>query len=208
MNKIKVVSFYTQTGVYPELSKRLEKSCQKYGVPITLVSKPDLGSWVKNCGYKSSFILEELNNTPDGECIVWVDSDGRFESTPYLLIDTEADFGVRAEPGGRKKTPAGREEISLPKHWPSSLTPAWFNSGTIFLRKCPKVIELCTEWRNLTQLKVCDWDQWTLQEAWSNTQPKTEWLPREYCQIDKLHGRDRAVILHDLASTIQGVNRK
>ena len=208
MNKVKIISYYTNTGIYPEFVKRLKDSCERFSLPYEIRRRDDQGSWVDNCNYKINYIIEQLQLAQDNECLVWIDADARIMQHPYLFMVTDKDFGIRAEPGGRKKTPAGREEIELPKNWPYELSPAWFNSGTIFLRKTNTITKLCEEWFNLKQQAQRSWDQWTLQQAWCNVKPETEWFPREYCQINKLHGMNKAVVLHDLASTMQKVNRK
>ena len=129
-------------------------------------------------------------------------------SYPYLFLDTPMDFGVRGEPGARKKTPVGREEIELPKNWPLQTELMWFNSGTMLFRKCNSTIRMVERWLELSKSMTRAWDQWSLQQAWADVQPATEWFPRTYCQIDRLHGRDKAVVLHDLASVMQRVDRK
>ena len=208
MNTFKIISYYTNTGVYPELVKRLKDSCERFSLLYEIRKKDDCGSWVDNCNYKIIYITEQLNLVKDGECVVWIDADARLMDYPHTFNLTDKDFGIRTEPGARKKCPIGREEIELPKNWPKELHPSWFNSGTIFFRKCSALMDLCADWLRLKNENNRSWDQWTLQQAWCNTKPQTEWFSREYCQINKIHGMDKAVVLHDLASVIQKVNRK
>ena len=73
--------------------------------------------------------------------------------------------------------------------------------------KTEQIIKLLNNWVSI-QTGTNKWDQWSLQEAWANVQPKTEWFPREYCQIKKLHKANNAIILHELGSVLQKVNRK
>jgi len=204
MNEFKIVSFYTPNGVYPEMAERLKKSCSSLGVSFDIQKKNDLGSWVKNCAYKAQFIYERLLDTENNKCILWVDSDAVVKKYPYTILDTDKDFAIRTRPGARKIKPVGREYITLPSGWEG--TPAWFESGTIFFRKTDQVMNMVKEWIELGNNNN-KWDQWTLQEAWCKHKPATEWLPLSYCQINKMHGQDGAVILHDLASVIQKVNR-
>lgn len=206
-NKIKVISFHTDDSFYTSMAKKLEESCNKFNLIYEIQTIQSKGSWVNNCGYKANFILEKLQQQNQGECVVWIDSDAKVMQHPSLFFSTENDFGIRAEPGGKTKKPSSRETISLPEKWPNTVSPRWFNSGTIFLRNVPSVLSLMKEWISL-QTGTNKWDQWTLQEAWANTQPKTEWFPREYCQIKKLHKENGAIILHELASVLQKVNRK
>jgi len=206
-NKIKVISFHTDDSFYTSMAKKLEESCNKFNLIYEIETIQSKGSWVNNCSYKANFILEKLQQQNQGECVVWIDSDAKVMQHPSLFFSTENDFGIRAEPGGKTKKPSSRETISLPEKWPDTVSPRWFNSGTIFLRNVPSVLSLMKEWIFL-QTGTNKWDQWTLQEAWANTQPKTEWFPREYCQIKKLHKENGAIILHELASVLQKVNRK
>ena len=203
-NNIKVVCFHTPTGIYPTMADRLKQSCSALNVPIQIDVIDDAGSWVKNCGYKSEYIRQKLLETNDGDCILWLDADARLMAQPTMLINCKEDFAIHARPGGTRIKPAGREEISLPAKW--NLSPMWFESGTILVRRTPQVLVMVELWQKLTA-DGNKWDQWTLQEAWTEIQPPTLWLPRSYCQIHKLHGDKDAVILHDLASVIQRVNR-
>jgi hypothetical protein len=204
INDLKVVCFYTPNGIYPEMANRLKSSCDRFQINNQIQQKSDLGSWVRNCGYKSDFLYEQVTSLKEGECILWLDSDAVIVSRPDLLYSCEHDFAIHARPGGRTIRPAGREEITLPEKW--NLEPKWFESGTVFIRKTKQTVDMLALWKKLTA-EGNRWDQWTLQEAWSEIQPNTLWLPRSYCQIHKLHGDKDAVILHDLASVIQKVNR-
>jgi hypothetical protein len=198
-------TFYTN-DYYLEQTKILGVSCKKYEVPLIVTKADDRGSWVKNCAYKAYYIYDMLMTIKTD--VVWLDSDSQIVKYPELFGSIKEDFAVRAEPGKKTKKPVGREQISLPDNWPTDIDPCWFNSGTIFLRKCNKIMDLCNEWLKLKDEWKRSWDQWTLQQAWCNIKPETEWFPREYCQINKLHGMNKAVILHDLASVMQRVDRK
>ena len=203
-NNIKVVCFYTPNGIYSEMANRLKKSCDALHIPTDIAQANDLGSWVKNCGYKSEFIRNKLANIEDGESILWIDSDAVVVTYPLLVVECSQDFAIHARNGSKSIRPAGRETIQLPKKW--TLEPKWFESGTIFFRKTPQIVAMVELWCSLTA-DGNKWDQWTLQEAWAEIQPPTLWLPRSYCQINRMHGSKDAVILHDLASVIQKVNR-
>jgi hypothetical protein len=203
---IKIVSYYTANGIYKEMSKRLIESLDKFKFQYNIEEKFDQGSWVKNCAMKADFLYNKLKCANYGDAIVWIDVDAIVVDYPEIFFQEDFDFAIRAEPGNRTKTPAGRETISLPLAW--SHEPAWFNSGTIFFRKTDSVMELLFRWIELKNQNPSHWDQWTLQQAWCDVQPKTKWLPRSYCQINKMHGSEGAVILHDLASVIQKVDRK
>jgi hypothetical protein len=206
-NDLTVVSFFTGNAIYERLSKKLIESCENWGIKHRVKGLPDSGSWVKNCNKKSNFLLQSLQHADDGSCIVWIDVDAEIIDYPISLLHTTCDFGIRAEPGKSTKSPAGREEIRLPQRWPQDLNPAWFNSGTIFLRKTQKTIDLCSRWVDISKKNPNWWDQWSLQEAWAETQPRTWFFPASYCQIDVLHGTRGAVILHKLASAITDAKR-
>jgi len=207
MNKVKIINFYTDDDFYSTIVKKLENSCVEFKLNYSFEKISSKGSWVNNCAYKSNFILEKLSQENNNDCVVWLDADSQVIKYPELFFKTKNDFGIRAEPGGRTKKPSGRNPISLPSNWPKNITPRWFNSGTIFLRKTEQIIKLLNNWVSL-QTGTNKWDQWSLQEAWANVQPKTEWFPREYCQIKKLHKVNNAIILHELGSVLQKVNRK
>ena len=201
---ITAVSFYTN-DYYKEQMKILNLSCKKFEIPLVITEVEDKGSWVKNCAFKSYYIYEMLMTLKTD--VLWLDSDSCIMKYPELFDHIKEDFAIRAEPGHKTKKPIGREQISLPSNWPESLSPRWFNSGTIFFKNTDKSKEMCRRWLQLSSKNETDWDQWTLQQAWCDTQPSTYWLPREYCQIKKIHGEQGSVILHELASVAQKVNR-
>jgi hypothetical protein len=203
-NNAKIICFYTLNGIYPQMAERLKKSCDQHLLKSDIRQAEDLGSWVKNCGYKSDFIYERMSEIEDGSCLIWVDSDAVIKKHPEMLLSCKHDFAIHAKPGGRSFKPVGRDTIHLPDKW--NIEPKWFESGTMFFRKTTQVMHMLDIWKKWTA-QGNKWDQWTLQEAWAEVQPPTLWLPRSYCQIHKLHGDKDAVILHDLASVIQKVNR-
>jgi hypothetical protein len=203
-NNVKIISFYTENGIYPEMAKRLISSCDKLNLKHDIRKVEDRGSWVKNCAYKSFFVYERLMEMHDGECVLWIDSDAVVKRSPDILFSCSEDFAIHARSGGRTIKPAGRETLKLPEKW--NIEPKWFESGTIFARKTDNIIRLMELWKTWCSFGN-KWDQWTLQEAWAEIVPSTLWLPRSYCQIHKLHGDKDAVILHDLASVIQKVDR-
>lgn len=207
MNKLKFISFYTPNGIYPQLIKELESSLNKHSLDCVIKQKQDKGTWVENCALKAEFIKEMLLESAHGDCLIWIDSDAQIIKYPDLFLLGNQEFMIRGEPGGKSKVPAGRERIHLPTNWPATTPACWFNSGTIFMRVCENTIKLCDRWIELKQQDPRAWDQWTLQQAWCDVQPITEFLPQSYCQIDRLHGRHGAVILHKLASVEQKVNR-
>lgn len=205
-NNIKVTTFHTSDLFYSSMVKKLEESCNKFSISFYAEKIDSRGSWVSNCAYKCEFLLKKLMEENENDCIIWLDADSQVMEFPRMFFETKNDFGIRCEPGGRTKKPAKRETISIPSSWPSGVSTCWFNSGTIFLRNVESVRSMIREWVSL-QSGTNKWDQWTLQEAWSRIQPRTEWLSKEYCQIKKLHKEKGAIILHDLASVIQKVNR-
>jgi len=203
--KFTAVTFYTN-DYYKKQTEQLKISCKKFEIPLIVTEVEDKGSWVKNCAFKSYYIYEMLMTLDTN--VLWLDSDSTVIRYPELFDTIKEDFAIRAEPGQRVKRPTGREQISLPSNWPKGLKPAWFNSGTIFFKNSDKGKELTRRWLQLSTNNASDWDQWTLQQAWCDVAPSTYWLPREYCQIKKLHGVQNATILHDLASVAQKVDRK
>jgi hypothetical protein len=206
VNKITVISFHTPDAYYKKMSEKLENSCKNFNISYVIKEKESKGSWVQNCAQKSEYILEQMNTVPENEYVVWLDSDSQIVKNPTMFFEMEESFAIRAEPGGKTKKPSGREMISLPSKWPSNLASMWFNSGTIVFKNTPQNKKMVECWIGMNQGNN-KWDQWTLQEAWCEYLPETLWLPRSYCQIQKLHGNQNAVILHSLASVEQKVKR-
>lgn len=206
MNNITIVSFYTTEPHYRKMARKLENSCKKFNIPSIIKERKSSGSWVQNCAQKPLFILEQTSSIPKNEYIIWLDSDSEIIEKPTIFYEMEESFAIRAEPGSSRKKPAGRDYIDLPEKWPKNLSPMWFNSGTIVFKNNLKNKKFLQYWAELNKGNN-KWDQWTLQEAWCEHLPETLWLPRSYCQIERIHGNKDAVILHALASVEQKVQR-
>jgi len=92
-----VVTFYTNE-LYSHLASRLAQSCAEYGFEIDVSERPDLGSWVLNCGQKPLHILTRLE-LHDRD-LLWVDADAQFVSEAWGL-DLDCDLGFFLSPGDR-----------------------------------------------------------------------------------------------------------
>ncbi len=197
-----VVSFFTPQKIYQDFAEELKTACDGVGLDHFVVEAEDRGSWVENCARKGTFCLEMMHLLE--RPILWIDADGKPKRMPELLIGTDKDFGIYAFNGGRIRFPPGRGRRELPKTWPDP--PRWFNSGTVFFNNTPGALTLLDRWAELCLEHPHDWDQWLLQEAWCESKPSTEWLPKSYCAIG---GRGpEPVIVHDMASTLQpGIKR-
>ena len=202
-----VVSFHTPHPTYRKYAEQLAMSCMDLGLHYTILPRPDLGSWVKNCGQKAAFLrdLMSLNRSP----LLWIDADARCASPPTLFDEPKFSFavGVRKPrgPGQRTVNAVGRGIVKAPDNWPDDVPLVFFNSGTIYLGVDALVDEMLSRWVELTEADPHAWDQWTLQQAWSDFQPLHHWLPKEYVDI---RGRTKnPVIVHGLASVELKVDR-
>jgi hypothetical protein len=71
-----VVSYYTKNTPYEEEAKHLQSSCEKFSIEHQIDAVPDLGSWVKNCAFKSHFLQEKMEKVQ--RPLLWVDADAVF----------------------------------------------------------------------------------------------------------------------------------
>jgi hypothetical protein len=208
MDKLTVVSFYTD-GRYAEYAQQLISSCDRFNIPHHVLKLEDQGRWVLNCAMKGPFMHRMMQRLK--RPLLWVDADGTIEQHPVLLFNPVEDFAVRAEPGQRTHRPVGREVRSLPANWPAALPPMWFNTGTIYFAATEKALDILQVWDQLCTARPTDWDQWSLQQAWCDTQPNTLWLPQGYCRIHKMgwkSGEEQSVVIRQgLASVDLKVQR-
>ena len=203
MDSPTVVNFYTGDERYRRYAHRLQESCKALAVPCVSIELRSRGRWVINCAMKPIFMMHAMRKL--ARPLLWVDADGELKRTPDLLRGCDADFGIYAFPGPRRRKPPGREWRDLPHEFPDP--PRWFNSGTVFLNNTRGGLDLVDRWADLQRAHPTDWDQWTLQQAWCDTRPNTIWLPQTYCAI---RGRSNGppVVNHGLASVEGRVARK
>jgi hypothetical protein len=199
---VTVVNYYTLQGPYPAYAERLRESCAALKVPCMSIELEDRGRWVTNCAVKGPFMLQCMRILA---CpILWIDADAELVAHPDILRDCDADFGVYAFSGERRRTACGRV-ANLPTEFPDP--PRWFNSGTVFINNTTGGMDLLYRWAELCQADDGHWDQWLLQQAWCDTRPTTFWLPQSYCAV-RGQCSGKPVITHHLASTQQkGIDR-
>lgn len=172
-----VISFYTPQ--YRKEVERLLASLEAFSIPHKIVSLPDQGEWVRNCGMKPTFIAQQLAELDSP--IVWLDADAEVVASPTLFSTTASDFMVLHRPHG----------------------PTEFASGTLYFS--PKAADFIDRWCEYQDQSPRVWDQITLYEAYMTYRKpliKTEFLPHTYnCKFDE---QDKCpappVILHHQAS--------
>ena len=71
---MKVISYYTPE--YKPVVQTLLNSLEKFSIPNFIQPVNSKGSWVENCAFKPTFILNTLLNLK--EPLLWVDADGYF----------------------------------------------------------------------------------------------------------------------------------
>jgi hypothetical protein len=164
----------------------------------------DQGSWVRNCALKGIFMEQAMRIL--AQPLLWIDADATLERVPTQLRGIGVDFGVYAFSGPRRRSCCGRV-VNLPDEFPDP--PKWFNSGTVFVNNTKGGVLLLERWAELCRQDDGQWDQWLLQQAWTDVRPSTFWMPQSYCAINGRcndnHGRP--VVSHKLASAMQKVDR-
>lgn len=177
-----VINFFTINTGYEDAAKRLRVSCEETGVPHVIVGIPSLGSWERNCAYKSEFIFQKWRELK--QPVLWVDADAVVRRPPSLLAGTDADFAIHKV-----------------NRWQ-------FASGTLYFNQTENARRLLECWIRLCKETPSVWDQVHLDSAWEETTClyplKTLWLPQSYTKIfdrDVLPGEDpQPVIEHFQAS--------
>jgi hypothetical protein len=196
---MKIISFYTDNYLWD--SNELIKTLNQSGVTDYEVEhKPTNGNWVMNTQIKAPFILEKLKQN---ESIVWTDADSRVRQYPSLFDEIKEDCAFFFMP----KKNAG--SFSLPPNCilknDTVERQGYLQSGTMYFKNTPKVIEMLELWCQLNEKDRSQWDQWTLQVALNSTKDISVYvLPPEYVWIDtysqEQFGNKNPVVYHTQAS--------
>lgn len=178
MTKFIICSYYTIDTPYQGVAHEyLMSSLYKNNiVDSDICGIYTLGSWSKNTSYKPTFIKKMMLRHRDKN-IVFLDADAEVLKYPELfdripencniavhLLDRDAWYNRKAD---------GREELL---------------SGTLFIRNCPRSLELVDHWIRMCAARPEQWEQKMLQEVIvGNNEPIYE-LPLSYCYIKTLPG--------------------
>lgn len=190
MNQIKFISFFT--GHYAWDAEQLKKSLFKSGVTNYSIDHLQCnGIWETNTQMKAPFILEKLKETSS---VVWTDADSRVLRYPEFFDTITTDVGLFFL----------ESDWEIPKHSIIKNVNSYLQSGTMFFRNTPKVINLLERWVELNKEDPKQWDQWTLQFALQESDVTITQLPPEYIFIEgsssPVYENIKPIILHTQAS--------
>lgn len=178
-----VVSFYTENTPYETEVRRLIDSLKVFKVPFYMEPVKNLGSWVKNCNYKSEFCKKMLQTY--NMSIVWLDCDAEVLKYPSLFNELD-DYDMAV---------ATSHKLS---------NPTEILSGTLFFNNTPGAITLLDKWIEECKLNPVKWDQKNLQKVLGDcaNQIKVFDLPPGYAKIfdNSRIPEEDAVIVHWQAS--------
>ena len=178
-----VTAYYTIDTFYEKHARTFTASLEKFSIPYHLERVANLGSWLRNTGYKPTFLKQMMLKYP-GKNIVYVDVDAEFLRYPELFENFEGDVGVYVFDRSCYRNPGDKLTEVL--------------SGTIFLRNIEKVRNIVDDWIIIQARSPSEWDQRTL-EAVLNGDFTV--LPGEYCKIfDRQDEITDPVIVHYQAS--------
>lgn len=169
------VSYYTKGTIYEWKVRTLESSLKKLWLKYDIVGIENLGSWQKNTYHKAKFIREMLDKHPHND-LVFVDADAVVWEYPELFENINEDIAVRVFKG---------KEIL---------------SGTVFVKNSDRGKEIINRWIEINKKYSNRWEQKNLADVLKNYEFKP--LPDEYCYIQGLEKRKKAVIEHFQASRI------
>ena len=156
-----VINCYTTGTPYEKEVEGLRVSLEKLGMESEIIGVPSLGSWERNCAFKSQFILDTYLRLD--RPVLWVDADAVVHDFPLLLAGAEADFAI-------------------------GKTSGWeFSSGTVYFNRTPLGELLLKTWVDCCRQDPEVWDQIHLDSAWEIVTSKcslyTRWLPQTYVKI-------------------------
>jgi len=179
-------AFYTVDTPYEELIKNLIASLTALSMPYDIAGYPSTGSWVRNAGIKSQFILKMMREHQDKN-ILYVDADAIIHEYPVLFDYIHGDFGCYYHKGGKELL-----------------------SGTLFFKNNGTCLRLLELWVAAQVASPNEWDQKILQEVITDHAEAIglgiATIPATYVKIfDKMHDAGRPVIEHFQASrTMRG----
>ncbi|MCH9612206.1 MAG: hypothetical protein S4CHLAM102_06910 [Chlamydiia bacterium] len=182
-----LVSYYTKKTYYEKEAQDLIASCEKFGIDYHIEGIDSLGNWNRNCLYKATFILNQLEKAK--RPIVWTDADSILCSYPTLFDQFPCDIAARMP------------ETLHPDD------PGKVRSGTLYINYTEQAISLVKEW-----VKMCsesdETDQICLKKTLLAHGEGVRFypLPATYCMIhqqnvDDLPSND-VVFLHTQASRL------
>lgn len=185
-----VVGYYTIDTLYEKRARMLSTTLNLNKVLYYIEPVPNLGSWLKNTGYKPTFLKRMLKEFK-GLDIIYVDVDARFLHYPVLFDTLDCDIAVH-EFDRRNWPKVKRKEMEV-------------LSGTIFLRNNNAVFDMVEKWEQQCKRNPSVWDQKSLQKVLGGNFYR---LPGEYCKIFGLQNEIKdPVIIHYQASRIVRRNK-
>lgn len=134
------------TPHYHDLLARLTAGLESHDVEHEVEHTPDLGSWQRNCAYKSRFI-EKMRNKHKNRPVVWIDADATIERNPLPLF---LDYQVR--------------DIDIAARMTDNPDHPWNRvmSGTVYFGTRTRVDHLVRRWKHHCMVKPHRWDQVSL----------------------------------------------
>jgi hypothetical protein len=164
------VSGYTD-GTYRRHAEELQKSLERFGIPLDLSQMPDLGSWEKNVRQKAEFLQKKSEEHPDDD-LLWVDADSVVRRLPVL---PEGDYSVAVYV--YFPTDANPDASALDGHV--------FN-GTIFLRADAFRDRILDLWALKNRERQDLPEQYNMKWAISRSKAGFRALPAEWCWVERI----------------------
>ena len=189
---MKVVSFFSPE--YKLDAHDLAQSCHQFHIDYDIKAVPLFESWHAGVSAKPQFILEQLENIPDGSGLLWVDADAKFVREPDFSIFNAVDFAACL--------------FQWSPHHPVEML-----TGTLMARNTPRVRDFVKRWMLATptwrKMNLDTPEQLSLKETYELQKDKPNALrylnlPVEWVWIlpefDEMYRGKAAVIRHYQAS--------
>lgn len=182
-----IVSYATPE--YATLLARLVAGLTRYGVEHDTEDVVDMGSWQRNCAYKSRFV-QKMRAKHAGRPVVWIDADATIERDPMRLFTEYEERGFDI----------GARMTDNPDHpWNRVM------SGTVFFGTRTRVDHLVRRWKHHCMVRPTRWDQVSLaiaiEEGYNNEPYASIALPESHCAVaGRRTTGDAPVIMHWQAS--------
>jgi len=194
---MKVISFFTRHGKYPEMAQRLAASCQRLGLSHWAPELSDQGDWKTSTNFKPRFILSTMLELRSP--LLWVDIDTEILRLPSLVWQGVTDFAIynwKADAGNTRQTPYDPGDLQC-------------SSGVIYFGYTAPALDLLVRWNEQITANPNDIDDFALDKTYKLYRPpvKALWLPKTYNWMTGHFGpaTEECVIRHDY---VAGGHRK
>jgi hypothetical protein len=182
-----VVTTYTPGSKYEDYAKKLEASCDRFGIQFRGIEIESRETWHDTDLIKIEIVRELLLEYRRPIC--WMDSDCEIVQFPTLLIDPPCDFAAynwHADPDNTGGLYYDNTRLQV-------------SGGVLYFRYSAPALELVVRWEQMSLLAQSGGTDPPLDAAFNQYKPPVNpiWLPKSYNRMDSMWPDVKPVINHE-----------